>query len=307
MKLIILGAAAGGGFPQWNCACVNCRRARAGDKAARPRTQAALAVSANGTDYVIINASPDLRQQILATPALHPRTPPRDSPIAAVVLTGGDVDFTAGLLTLREHQPFALYAGVRIHGLLDANPMFRVLAADQVPRRRLEPDRPTALTDAAGRDLGITIEAFAVPGKIALYAEDTASPDLGSAAGDTLGLKITGADGAGFFYIPACAAVPETLVRRLRNAPLLLFDGTLWHDNEMIDAGLLAKTGARMGHISVSGPDGTLASLAGASIGRKIFVHVNNSNPMILEDSPEREQAERAGWIVAHDGMELSL
>ncbi|HQT83874.1 MAG: pyrroloquinoline quinone biosynthesis protein PqqB [Acidiphilium sp. 37-64-53] len=307
MKLIILGAAAGGGFPQWNCACRNCARARSGDPAARPRTQAAIAVSGNGSDYVIFNASPDLREQILATKALHPRQGLRDSPIAAVVLTGGDVDFTAGLLNLREGQRFALYAGQRILDLLDASVIFRVLAPDLVPRRRLDQNRTTPLQDAAGQDLGITVEPFAVPGKVALYAEDTSRADLGSSEGDTLGVKITGADGACLYYIPACAAVTPDLAARLRGAPVVLFDGTLWHDNEMIDAGLLPKTGRRMGHISVSGPDGTLAAMEGLGIGRKIFVHINNSNPMILDDSPEREQAERAGWIVAHDGLELNL
>lgn len=264
-------------------------------------------MSGNGSDYVIFNASPDLREQILATPALHPRNGPRDSPIAAVVLTGADVDFTAGLLNLREGQRFALYAGARILDLLDASVIFRVLASDLVPRRRLDPDRATLLQDAAGRDLGISVEPFAVPGKVALYAEDASRADLGSSEGDTLGVKITGADGACVYYIPACAAVTPALAERLRGAAVVLFDGTLWHDNEMIEAGLLPKTGARMGHISVSGPDGTLAAMEGLGIGRKIFVHINNSNPMILDDSPERAEAERAGWIVAHDGLELSL
>ncbi|MDX5932478.1 pyrroloquinoline quinone biosynthesis protein PqqB [Acidiphilium acidophilum] len=307
MKLIILGAAAGGGFPQWNCACANCTRARAGDPHAKPRTQAALAVTANGQDYVIFNASPDLRQQILGTPALHPRTGQRDSPIAAVVLTGADVDFTAGLLNLREGQPFALYAGQRTLDRLAESAIFRVLAPTTVPQRRIEIDTATRLLDAAGHDLALTVEPFAVPGKIALYAENTDRPDLGSTEGDTLGLKITGPDGAFFYYIPACAAVPPELAARLHGAPLLLFDGTLWHDNEMIDAGLLPKTGTRMGHISVGGAGGTLEAFANAAIGQKVFVHINNSNPMILDDSPERAAATHAGWIVAHDGLELTL
>ena len=307
MKLIVLGSAAGGGFPQWNCACTNCARVRSGDPHASPRTQAALAVTANGSDYVLFNASPDLRQQILATPALHPRTGRRDSPIAAVVLTGADVDFTAGLLNLREGHPFALYAGQRTLDLLSDSVIFRVLAPATVPRRPLERDVPTRLHDAAGRDLALTVESFTVPGKIALYAEDATRPDLGSAEGDTLGLKITGPDGRYVYYIPACAAVPPDLAARLHGAPLLLFDGTLWHDDEMIAAGLLPKTGTRMGHISVGGPAGTLAAFAAVAIERKIFVHINNSNPMILDDSPERAEAERAGWIVAHDGLELTL
>lgn len=307
MKLIILGAAAGGGFPQWNCACPNCTKAWHGDPAARPRTQAALAVSANDSDYVIFNASPDLREQILATPALHPRAGLRDSPIAAAVLTGGDVDFTAGLLNLREGQRFGLYAGQRILDLLDDSVIFRVLDPALVPRRALERDRPTRLADGAGRDLGLIVEPFVVPGKVALYAEDTSRLDFGSSDGDTIGLRISDDSGRAFFYIPACARVSEDVAERVKGAELVLFDGTLWHDNEMIAAGLLPKTGARMGHISAGGTEGSIAAFAGLGVARKVFVHVNNSNPMILDDSPERAEAERAGWTVAHDGMEIEL
>ena len=307
MKIIILGAAAGGGFPQWNCACGNCARARCGDPAAKPRTQAALAVSVNDSDYVIFNASPDLRGQILATPALQPRSGLRDSPIAAAVLTGGDVDFTAGLLNLREGHRFGLYAGRRIFDLLGDSQIFRVLDAGLVPRRELPVDVPTRLANGAGQDLGITVEAFVVPGKVALYAEDVSRADFGSSEGDTIGLRIADDHGRAFFYIPSCARVSEDVARRVRGAALVLFDGTLWHDNEMIEAGLMPKTGARMGHISVSGPEGSIAAFAGLDVARKVFVHVNNSNPMILDDTPERAEAERARWIVAHDGMEIVL
>lgn len=307
MRLIILGAAAGGGFPQWNCACPNCTRAWRGDRAARRRTQNALAVSVNGSDYVIFNASPDLREQILATAALHPRSGKRDSPIAAVVLTGGDVDFTAGLLNLREGQRFGLYAGRRILDLLDDSAIFRVLDPELVPRRELLRDVPTRLVDGAGNDLGLSVEPFVVPGKVALYAEDTSRADLGSAEGDTIGLRISDDSGKAFFYVPGCARVSGDVARRLRGAALVLFDGTLWHDDEMIAAGLSAKTGARMGHVSASGPAGSIAAFAGLDVARKVFVHVNNSNPMILDDSPERAEAERAGWTIAHDGMEIEL
>lgn len=307
MKLIILGAAAGGGFPQWNCACPNCARARRGDPAARPRTQAAIAVSANRSDWVLINASPDLGEQIKRTKPLHPRAGLRDSPIGAVVLTGGDIDFIAGVINLREGQKLGLYAGQRIQTTLESNAVFRVLDPTLVPRRSLAPDQKTNLHDGAGRNLGITIEPFLVPGKVALYAEDTTRADLGSAAGDTLGLHITDQQGCGFFYIPACAAITPELASRLRGAALVLFDGTLWRDDEMITAGLSAKTGARMGHISVSGPHGSIAGFANLDVAQKIFVHINNSNPMILDDTPERAAAEQAGWTVAHDGLELTI
>lgn len=307
MKLIILGAAAGGGFPQWNCACPNCNRARCGDPSAQPRTQASLAVSVNNSDYVIFNASPDLREQILATKALHPRAGLRDSPIAAAVLTGGDVDFTAGLLNLREGQRFGLYASRRILDLLDSSMIFRVLDPDLVERRVLARDVPNRLADGNGRDLGLVVEPFVVPGKVALYAEDAGRPDFGSSDGDTIGLRISDDSGKSFFYIPGCARVSDDVASRVRDADLVLFDGTLWHDNEMIDSGLSAKSGARMGHVSAGGSEGSIAAFAGLGVARKVFVHVNNSNPMILDDSPERAEAERAGWTIAHDGMEIVL
>lgn len=307
MRLIILGAAAGGGFPQWNCACGNCARARSGDNQAQPRTQASLAVSANGTDWVLFNASPDLRAQLSATKSLHPRSGLRDSPIGAVVLTGGDVDFTAGLLNLREGHAFGLYGAQRILDRLEDNAIFRVLDPELVPRRPLPIDTRTMLCNHEGRDLGLRVAPFIVPGKVALYAEDASRPDLGSAAGDTIGLHITLANGKGFFYIPACAAITNDMADRVRGAHLVLFDGTLWRDDEMLELGLSNKTGARMGHISVSGEQGSIAGFAPLDIAHKIFVHINNSNPMILDDSPERKTAEQAGWIVAHDGLELTL
>jgi pyrroloquinoline quinone biosynthesis protein B len=299
MKIAVLGSAAGGGFPQWNSNAEGCRRARAGDPAASPRTQAALAVSTDGARWFLINASPDLREQIGRSAFLHPRAGLRSSPIAGVVLTGGDVDVIAGLLTLRERQIFTLYATARIHEVLEANPIFEVLARDVVRREVVGLDDPVRL------DEGLTVELFAAPGKTPLYLESAAAPAI-----ETGEITVAAAisDGAStLFYLPGCAAMTPALAERLRGAALVFFDGTLWRDDEMVAAGLGSKTGQRMGHMSLDGPEGTLAAFEGLGVKRKILIHINNSNPVLLDDSPERAQVVARGWEVAWDGMEMTL
>ena len=306
MRAVVLGAAAGGAFPQWNSNAAPCRRARSGDRAARPRSQASIAVSSDGRQWVVFNASPDLRQQIEQTPALHPCEGLRSSPIAAVVLTGGDVDAIAGLLTLRENQPFTLLATRNVHDVLDANPIFEVLARDVVDRRCATLDTPCAVRRPDGGATGLAVTLFAVPGKVPLYLKQPgATPALGE-SDQTVGVEIC--DGAAsLFFIPSCAAMTPGLAHRLRGAAAVFFDGTLWTDDEMIRAGLGPKTGQRMGHISVSGPHGVLAAFEGLGVRRRVLLHINNSNPVLLDDSPERALATAAGWDVAYDGMELSL
>jgi pyrroloquinoline quinone biosynthesis protein B len=300
MRLIVLGAAAGGGFPQWNSACPVGSRAWRGDPGARWRTQSSVAITADGERWSLINASPDLRQQILATPALHPRHGPRHSPIGAVVLTNGDVDHVAGLLNLRESQRFALFATGAVLGVLESNPIFNVLNPEFVSRRRLVLERPLEVDD------GVTIVPFAVPGKVPLYLEGDAL-EIGVETEDVIGLELRGGQSAKAFFVPGCAHLSPTLAERLREAALVMFDGTLWTDDEMIQSGTGVKTGARMGHMSVSGPNGSLAAFRDLDVGRKVFVHINNTNPILLDDSPERAEVEAAGWEVACDGMEITL
>ena len=299
MKIAVLGSAAGGGFPQWNSNAEGCRRARAGDPAARPRTQAGLAVSLDGARWFLINASPDLREQIGRSAFLHPASGLRSSPIEGVVLTGGDVDVIAGLLTLRERQPFALYATARIHAVLDANPIFDVLARDVVRRESVALDRTVRLAD------GLCVSLFAVPGKTPLYLEGADTPAIET--GETTVAAAISEGATTVFYIPGCAAMTPALAERLRGAALVFFDGTLWRDDEMIAAGLGPKSGRRMGHMSLEGPDGTLAAFESLGVARKILIHVNNSNPVLLEDSPERAQVVARGWEVAYDGMEITV
>ena len=307
LSAFILGSAAGGGFPQWNCGCDVCRLAWAGDPRVKPRTQASVAVtagvgldgpaSAAGASFVLINASPDLRQQILATPALQPRGL-RMSPIAAVVLTGGEVDQTAGLLTLRERGPFGLYGTTGTLSTLAANSIFSVLAADVVPRHAISAGAPFGLPG------GIEAELFLVPGKAPLYLEGD-NPELAAETEANVGIELR-AEGARLVFIPGAAKLTPAIAARLADADAVLFDGTLFSDDEMIAAGAGVKTGRRMGHMPVGGPDGTLAALAGLAR-RRILIHINNTNPILIEGSPQRRAVEAAGFEVAEDGMRIEL
>jgi len=307
LSAFILGSAAGGGFPQWNCGCDVCRLAWAGDLRAKPRTQASIAVtagaildgaaSASGAPFVLINASPDLRQQIMATPPLQP-CGLRMSPIAAVVLTGGEVDQTAGLLTLRERGPFGLYGTESTLSTLAANSIFSVLAADVVPRHAIHAGAPFGLPG------GIEAELFLVPGKAPLYLEGD-NPELEAETEANVGIELRAA-GARLVFVPGAAKLTPAMAARLADADAVLFDGTLFTDDEMIAAGAGVKTGRRMGHMPVSGRDGTLAALAGLAR-RRILIHINNTNPILIEGSPQRRAVEAAGFEVAEDGMRIEL
>jgi pyrroloquinoline quinone biosynthesis protein B len=308
MLAAILGAAAGGGFPQWNSNGVGCRRARAGDPLVRARTQASVAVSGDGGEtWVLLNASPDLRQQIEANGFLQPRSGLRSTPIAAVVLTGGAVDAIAGLLVLREREPFSIVAAARVLDVLDANPIFEVLSRDIVSRTAVALDAPVALRRPDGTACGLTVELFAVPGKVPLYLERPGEAPAIAEDGNTVGACLRDGHGKKLFYIPGCAAMTPRLAERLRGADAVLFDGTLWRDDEMIRAGLGPKTGLRMGHMSLSGPAGTLAAFENLDVRTKVLIHINNSNPVLLDDSPESADVRAQGWSVGYDGMRIEL
>jgi pyrroloquinoline quinone biosynthesis protein B len=297
LTAVVLGAAAGGGFPQWNCRCDVCRLAWSGDSRVRPRTQASIAVSADGGQWALLNASPDLRSQIQATPALHPRDGIRHSPIQAVVLTGAEIDQTSGLLSLRERWEFALYGTAATLAAVASNPMFGALAPDVVTRRALVPGQTFALLP------GIEAELFMVPGKMPLYLEDEAPAIEESAA--NVGIEL-GAGGKRLAFVPGAAALTPALRERLARADVVLFDGTLFEDDEMLRTGTGSKTGRRMGHMPISGPGGTLSELAGLER-RRIFIHINNTNPILIDGSPEQRRVEAAGWEIAEDGQEIVL
>ena len=307
LRVVVLGAAAGGGVPQWNCGCPVCLAART-EHPELKSTQASIAVSTDDVHWFLINASPDLRQQLIATPRLHPKAGKlRHSPISGVILTNGEIDAIAGLLSMREGWPFTIYAHPKVLSILKANSIFNVLN-EKVRRQSIELDKTFEPTLPDGSPSGIEILPFAVPGKSAWYLEGEVHPAAADGAGDTIGLRVRDkASGKYFYFLAACAAVNDDLKSRLASAPLIFFDGTVWRDDELIAAGLGDKTGQGMGHIAMSGDKGAIASLAGLDIGRKIFLHINNSNPALLYDSAEREIAERAGWQIAADGTEIVL
>lgn len=296
MRLIVLGAGAGGGLPQWNCGCDNCRDARAGKLPAM--TQSSVAVSADGESWVLLNASPDIAIQLQRTPSLWPRSL-RDTPIGAVVLTNGDIDHIAGLLTLREKTPFTVYATSSGMDILIANSVFNVLDAKLVARRTI------VLEETFEPVPGVEVTAFSVPGKVALFLEDEAKLDLEAIGEQTIGLLLE-VNGKRAAYIPGCAALPGWLLERLDALDLLLFDGTVWDNDDMLRTRTGQKTGARMGHVALNGADGSLERLSGLSA-RRVFVHINNTNAILQRDSTERAQVIAKGWDIGFDGMEIAL
>jgi pyrroloquinoline quinone biosynthesis protein B len=296
LTAIVLGSAAGGAFPQWNCRCPVCALAWAGDSRVQPRTQTGIAVSAGDGSWTLINASPDLPSQIRATPALHPRGELRGSPVDAVVLTGAEIDQIAGLLSLRESSPFTLYATPASHAAVAANAMFGAMGA--MSRRAINPGERFML---AG-DIEATL--FMVPGKLPLYLEGEA-PELDTESAANVGIELH-REGARMVFVPGTASVTPAMRERFARADVVLFDGTLFTDDEMIRTQTGQKTGRRMGHLQIDGDGGSLRALAGLSA-RRIFVHINNTNPILIEGSVERRTVEGAGWQVAEDGMEIVL
>ena len=296
LTAIVLGSAAGGAFPQWNCRCPVCTLAWAGDVRVKPRTQAGLAITAGDGRWTLINASPDLGAQIRATPALHPRAALRGSPIEAVILTGAEIDQIAGLLSLRESTPFTLYATPANHAAVSANAMFDAMRA--MTRKAVNPGESFML---AG---GIEASLFMVPGKVPLYLEGVKAA-LDDESPTNVGIELS-RNGARLVFVPGAAAVTPSMRERFARAAALLFDGTLFTDDEMLRTRTGEKTGRRMGHIPIDGTDGTLQALQDVTA-QRIFIHINNTNPMLIADSPERAKVEAAGWQVAEDGMEIVL
>jgi pyrroloquinoline quinone biosynthesis protein B len=296
LTAIVLGSAAGGAFPQWNCRCPVCELAWRGDPRVKPRTQASIAVSSGDGRWTLLNASPDLGQHIRATPQLHPANGLRGSPIDAVVLTGGEIDQITGLLSLRESTPFTLYATPSSHAAVAANAMFSAMGS--MTRRAVNPGERFTL---AGN---IEASLFMVPGKLPLYLEGDA-PEIGAETAANVGIELMHEDKR-LIFVPGAAAVSPSMRERFGKADVILFDGTLFTDDEMQRSGTGVKTGRRMGHMPIDGEGGALQALDGLNA-RRIFVHINNTNPILIDGSPERAKVEAAGWQVAYDGMEIVL
>ena len=295
MKLIVLGAAAGGGFPQWNVASPNNRRAFAKDPDCPQLTQCSLAASGNGTDWVLLNASPDIRQQILATPELHPTQAPRSSPIRAVILTGADIDAITGLLTLRERQPFTVWATDYVLQVLRANALFNVLNRELVQFRAIAPGRSFEPVP------GLVCQPIDTPGKPPLYLEG--SDGIDPVEGSSIGIELA-TDSRRAIFMPSCADITLDILRALEGADALFFDGTLCVDDEMIRSGEGTKTARRMGHVSM---DIAISRLRDVKAKRRYFIHVNNTNPVLNRASDERRVIEKSGWKIAEDGMRIEL
>jgi pyrroloquinoline quinone biosynthesis protein B len=262
----------------------------------RRRTQAGLAVSANGRTWHLINASPDLRQQILVTARLWPDGPVRSTPIASVVIMSPEIDQIGGLLTLREAQKCRLFATPDVLETLATNLLFRPLVPAAVEVRRLAIEHAAGLLEPDGEPSGLTVTTFAAPGKAAM---NDGYLNVGLLIGDAAGSKVA--------YLPTCASVTDALIERLSRVDLLFFDGSFWSHDEMAKIGQAHRSASSMGHLPISGPEGSLAMWTRARIGRKIFIHINNTNPILIEDSAERRLVEQAGWGIASDGQEYSL
>jgi pyrroloquinoline quinone biosynthesis protein B len=297
MWVRVLGAAAGGGFPQWNCNCPQCRAVRDGSRPCRPRTQSSVAVSADYRRWFLLNASPDLRAQIESFPALHPRGL-RDSPLQAVLLTDAELDHTLGLLLLREAGRLEVHATAGVHETLcTGTALLNTLGAyAHVEWRPVAPGREVSLAD------GLSYWAFPVP--------TTKRARFGTEEGEegVVGYRITnGHTGPALVYIPNAQQLTASVRAHLEGCTCLLFDGTCWQDDELIRLGIAGKTSREMGHLPIAGAEGSLEQLAPLPIERKIYIHINNTNPILLEDAPERRIVEEHGLEVAADGLELEF
>jgi pyrroloquinoline quinone biosynthesis protein B len=314
MRIQILGSAAGGRFPQWNCGCGNCvgvrknARKNAPDDArekkfaGKARTQAQIALSADGSTWFLAGASPDLASQIESTPALHPRSM-RDSPVAGVVLGSADLDHVVGLLLLRELQPLRVYAAHSILQILrEENSMFGMLnrVEQQVVWTSMNSDAPFPLLSADGKDSGLRCEVHYLSGRYPRYVR---SANLARHEA-TAALFFESASGKRLAYVPAVGSLSDTLLAKIHSADLLLFDGTFWSDDELPRVQGSGETAHQMGHIPV---EESLRLLKSIKVERKMFVHLNNTNPILNEASPEHQAVRQAGWEVAEDNWQLEL
>lgn len=303
MLLRVLGSAAGGGFPQWNCACVNCMGLRKGLIRARPRMEESVSLSAGDGGWFLINASPDIRAQIERCAPLHPQQS-RSSPIHAILLTNGDLDHCLGLLTLRENHRLVLYATDSVRrGFTEGNVMYRTLQrfAEQVTWRTLKLDVEEPLLLADGRPSGLSVMAVAVPGKLPIHLEGLVSSDEPDV---NVGLRFRqSTDGGVLAYFPAVGRITSSVLNALEESDCVMFDGTFWSSDELSAPGFLEKSAEDLAHWPVGGSEGSLMTLSQVTARRRVFIHINNTNPMLREDSYERTLVEAAGWEVAWDGM----
>jgi pyrroloquinoline quinone biosynthesis protein B len=314
MRIKILGSAAGGGFPQWNCACPNCSSLRAGTFRGKARTQTQVAISADSTSWFLLGASPDLRVQIEATPELHPRPQysgkaPRDSPIAGVVLLNADIDHVLGLLLLRELQPLRVHATKSVRRILTKdNSMFAMLqrVPDQASWIEFVPGAQFSLVSPSGGDSGLRCRAIPLGAHFPAYVAPPRRSQLHPLE-SSLGLIVESSSGKRLAFLPAVPEIDKNVIKLLESANLILFDGTFWTADELINLQGSGQSSWDMGHIPVSAAAGSLAKLAHLGHRRKIYVHINNTNSMLNEAGPEYRQVREAGFEIAEDGWQFDL
>jgi pyrroloquinoline quinone biosynthesis protein B len=299
MRIHVLGSGAGGGLPQWNCACQNCELVRAGDPRVAARTQDSITIGAEGGAQLLVNASPDVLRHIERNKGLWPRAP-RHTPIGAIALTNGDLDHVVGLLSLRESQPLRVLATPRVRaGLVERNAMLRTLART--------PDQVTWVDLPVGRevqleDLGLGVIAVPTAGKLPVHLVGVLDPS----PEDNVALRVRDLATGHVAVIATAVGAFNGIDALVAGADTVFFDGTFWSDDELIALGLGSGRARDMAHVPVGGPDGSLARLAGVEA-RRVYTHINNTNPMLRADSPERAEVARAGWEIAYDGMEMTL
>jgi pyrroloquinoline quinone biosynthesis protein B len=309
MRVKILGSAAGGAFPQWNCSCPNCRALRVATFHGKARTQTQVALSSDDRSWFLLGASPDLRAQIEGTPELHPREGLRQSPIAGAVLTNADIDHVLGLLLLRELQPLRVYATDSIHRVLtEDNSMFAML--QRIPQQAswisFAPRQTFPLATPSGEDSGLHCRALSLGSHFPAYVSEQRQSEL-SPKEASLGLIVESPSSKRLAYMPAVPQIDDVLLKEADSADVLLFDGTFWSDDELIRIQGSGATALEMGHVPVSSPSGSLAQLAHLKCPRKIYMHINNTNPMLDEASPEYREVRNAGWEIAEDGWQFEL
>ncbi len=310
MRVTVLGSAAGGGFPQWNCACPNCSRLRAGQLRLKARSQAQLVVSPNAGECYLLNASPDLRTQILSTPLLAPAKPPRGTPISGVLLTSADVDSVAGLLHLREFQPLHIFATPSVRRILfEENRIFRVLERANPPAAwhdvPLNTWFPLGTVSSSSGNPSVRCRVVPLGSVYPDYVSEGLRRSL--PPGEAVIGLVLAQGSKQVFYAPALPGLSEEWKDWVRSSDLCLVDGTFWDENELISAGVGSKTARQIGHVPLSGAGGLLEEFRSAKRGRRVLIHINNTNPILDEDSPEHREVRDAGWEIAYDGMEFEL
>jgi len=310
MRVRVLGSAAGGGFPQWNCGCPNCSGLRNGSIKARPRTQAQVAVSPDPSRWFLLNASPDLRQQILATPELSVISSSLGPPISTILLTSADVDSVLGLLHLREFQPLRIYSTLSVRrALTEENSLFRILSRSNPPVQweTLSLDRiiPLAPPSSPGAKDGLFCKAVPLLGSFPDYVSDSLKPNFRPEEG-VIRLQLVQKDKQ-FFYAPSVPDLRESSQHSVDESDLSLLNGTCWNDDELIQAKRSRKTARDMGQLPLSGERGMLKLPFRLGKTKRVLIHINNTNPILNEESAEHRAVREAGWEIAYDGMEFNL